>query len=329
MIFVYSFLPSLLCLLTFYFLDNFKLISLKRLLVAFLLGMLSAITAYFVNNFAFSLIPDNNIFTIVIAPVTEELLKTSIILFYFKKNRIGFLTDAALLAFIVGIGFASFENLWYIHNFTEANMLVWLIRGTGTALLHSSAVIVFSIVYFFLKEVAKTNYFIALIPAIVIHSVFNLPVLPVMPKVFTQLILLPVIVYILFALSEKKIKIWMEKDFMADLELLEMIKSGQFSNTKPGKYLAKLSEKFPPLIRVDMFCYATLYIELSFLAKGILLMREIGIEEDIDENNVAKLTELKHLEKQIGKIALRTLKPILPDFDKKMWQVFFIKEHIS
>ena len=328
MIFVFSFLPSLLCLLTFYFLDNFKLISPKRLFIAFLLGMLSAITAYFINNFAFSLIPDNNIFTIIIAPITEELLKTSIILFYFKKNRIGFLTDAALLAFIIGIGFATVENLWYINNFNNPNMLVWLIRGTGAALLHSSAVIVFSISYFFLKEVSKANYFLALIPAVILHSVFNLPVLPIIPKVFTQLILLPIIVYILFTLSENKLKIWMEKDFMADLELLEMIKSGQFSNTKLGEYLAKLSENFPPLVKVDMFCYTTLYIELSFLAKGILLMRELGIEQSLDQSAQDKLNELKSLEKQIGKIALRTLKPLLPNFDKKMWQVLFLKDNV-
>lgn len=328
MIFVYNFLPSLLCLLTFYFLDNFKLISPKRLLISFLLGIFSAITAYYVNNFAFSIIPDNNIFTIIIAPVTEELLKTSIILFYFKKNRIGFLTDAALLAFIIGIGFATFENLWYIHNFTETNMLVWLIRGTGTALLHSSAVIVFSISYYFLKEISKANFFIALIPAVILHSIFNLPILPIIPKVFTQLVLLPIIVYILFTLSEKKLKLWMEKDFMADMELLEMIKSGNFSKTKTGQYLAKLSKNFPPLVKVDMFCYTTLYIELSFLTKGILLMREIGIEEPLDQSALDKLNELKSLEKEIGKTILRTLNPLLPNFDKKMWQMLFLKDNI-
>lgn len=328
MIYLFSFLPSVLCLITFWFLDNFKLVSLKRGFIFFFIGGLCALFAYYINNYAYFLIKNGSIFTIVFAPFSEEFLKTMIIFLLFKFNRIGFLTEATLLAFITGIGFATFENLWYIHNFAESNLLLWLIRGSGTALLHASSIIVFSIIYYFTKEKKTGNYFLALFSAVVIHSVFNLPFIPVMPKVFIQLILLPFLVYGLFLLSEKKLKQWMEKDFMVDLELLEMIKSGTFSETKTGKYLAKISDCFPPLVRVDMFCYAILYIELSFLAKGLLLMKELGIEEKIHMNEIEKLNELKALEKQIGKSAVRVLKPILPDFEKKMWQVFFLSDNL-
>ncbi|HOD55659.1 MAG TPA: PrsW family glutamic-type intramembrane protease [Candidatus Cloacimonadota bacterium] len=328
MIYLFSFLPSILCLITFWFLDNFSLVSFKRLILYFVLGVMSAICAYYINSFAYKLILNDKIFTGIFAPLSEEFLKTLIILFSFRYNKIGFLTEAILLAFIAGIGFATFENLWYIHNFTESNLFLWLIRGSGTALLHASSTIVFSIIYFFTKEKKKGNYPLALLSAIVIHSVFNLPFIPVMPKVLIQLVLLPVLVYGLFFLSEKKLNLWMEKDFEKDFELLEMIKSGNFSNTKYGKYLATISESFPPLVKVDIFCYAILYIELSFYAKGLLLMKEVGLETKIQQNEIDKLNELKELEKNIGKSAIRVLRPILPDFNKKMWQVFFLRDNL-
>ena len=74
--------------------------------------------------------------TIMLAPITEELLKAFPILFYAitfsdKKEKL-FTASMA-----TGIGFAILENAYYlIKNYETFSMLSALIRGFGTGLMH-------------------------------------------------------------------------------------------------------------------------------------------------------------------------------------------------
>lgn len=325
--YIFSLLPSLLFIICFYYLDSFKLISKKLIGFLFLSGLISAFLSLYVNDGLNLYFQNFEVISLFVAPVAEEMLKSIFLVYLFKQKRLGFLTDSALAGFIVGLGFASFENVWYLHTFALDNPLLWIIRGCGSALLHAGSTSLFSILlyYFSEKEKSKMVYLYSIVPSILLHFIFNLPIFPIMPKVVLQLVLIPSLLYFIYVLSEKKLYHWMEKDFDVDHSILRMIRSDQFSQTELGKYLASLSEKFPPLVRVDMFCYIQLSIELSFYAKGLLLMQEMEIEINIEDEQLDKIRELEDLKKQIGKSGLLVLKPVLPNFDKKLWQVLWIK----
>lgn len=325
--YIFSLLPSLLFIICFYYLDSFKLISKKIIGLLFLSGLISAFLSLYINDGFNLYIQKFELISLYFAPIVEETLKSLILVYFFQKKRFGFLTDSALAGFIVGLGFASFENVWYLHTFALDNPLLWIIRGCGSALLHAGSTSLFSLLFYYFseKEKSKMVYLYSIVPSILLHFFFNLPLFPIIPKVVLQLVLIPSLLYFIYVLSEKKLYHWMEKDFDVDHSILRMIRSDQFSQTELGKYLASLSANFPPLVRVDMFCYIQLSIELSFYAKGLLLMQEMDLEIEIDTEQLEKIRELEELKKVIGKSGLLVLKPILPNFDKKIWQILWIK----
>src|SRR4030042_818092 len=61
------------------------------------------------------------------------------------RRRVGFLVDAAIAGFAVGAGFAAAENLQYFVTLGPSSLLLWVVRGFGTALMHGSAPAVLAI----------------------------------------------------------------------------------------------------------------------------------------------------------------------------------------
>ena len=114
---------------------------------------------------------------------------------------------------------------------------------------------------------------------------------------------------------------WLELDFDADTELIGMITSGQFPESKIGMYLNDLKTKFEGPVVVDMLCYLRIYTELAIRAKGVLMMRENGFEMPAGERTREKLEELHYLEQSIGKTGCLAMKPFLQFERKDLWQM--------
>ena len=52
---------------------------------------------------------------------------------------------------------------------------------------------------------------------------------------------------------------------------------------------------------LDMLCYLRVYTELALRAKGVLMMRENGLDTPVGERTREKFEEMRYLEKSIGK----------------------------
>jgi len=107
--------------------------------------------------------------------------------------------------------------------------------------------------------------------------------------------------------------------------MLGFLKSGKFSETKQGQYLAGFRNVFSGEIVLDLFCYLRVYLELAIRAKGVLLLRETGMNISADEEIKAKFKELKYLEKSIGSAGKTILKPLLHTSAKELWQMYFLE----
>ena len=114
---------------------------------------------------------------------------------------------------------------------------------------------------------------------------------------------------------------WLELDFDADTRLLDQINSGDFAKSKIGIFLNDLRSKFEGPIVVDMLCYLRLYTELAIRAKGVLMMRENGLDVPVGERTREKFEELHYLEKSIGKTGCLAMKPFLQIERKDLWQM--------
>ena len=138
------------------------------------------------------------------------------------------------------------------------------------------------------------------------------------------LIVIPAFFVGLFHLSELRTRDWLGAGFDADTELLELINSGELSNSKVGMYLQSLREKFEGPIVADLLCYLRLHTELSIRAKGLLMMRESGFMNRTGEETRAKLEELRYLEKSIGATGKLAIKPFLRMSQKDLWQFYML-----
>jgi len=167
-------------------------------------------------------------------------------------------------------------------------------------------------------------YLPALAVAIFLHSIFNhFLVAPVLQTIGT-LFILPPLLQLVFHRSSKALHDWLELDFDADADLITMIESGEFPESKIGCFLEDLRGKFEGPIVVDMLCYLRVYTELAIRAKAALIARENGLDLPVGERTREKFEELHYLEKSIGKTGCLAMKPFLQIERKDLWQMHVI-----
>jgi RsiW-degrading membrane proteinase PrsW (M82 family) len=258
------------------------------------------------------------------APIVEELLKGAAVAVLLARRRVGFLVDASIMGFAVGAGFAAVENLHYFLVLEDPNLLLWVVRGFGTAVMHGSVTAVMAILGKLLADrLGATKPWVTLpgwLLAIALHSLFNHFL--VSPRVTTVLMLffLPAFFVVIFELSERVTRDWLGVGFDSDAELLQLIHSGKISQDRIGRYLEELKERFPATTVADILCLLRVRLELSIRAKGILLMRQAGFEPPPDPELEAQFAELQYLERSIGATGLLAMAPFFHFSDRDLWQ---------
>jgi RsiW-degrading membrane proteinase PrsW (M82 family) len=323
-------LPVLIFLLVLLYMDSYKLVNLRTVLWVILAGSLLPVAGYWLNGYAIGQLGwDLPTYSRYAAPVIEEGLKASVMIFLFRTNRIGFLVDSAILGFAVGAGFGVVENFYYLYMASDAHIAVWVVRGFGTAIMHGGVMALFGVLAQTLTERSmKINpllYLPGFIVAITIHSIFNhFPGTPILTTMGTLMILPPILLFV-FQKSARSMHEWLEVDFDEDAMLLEQISSGGFTESRIGKFLEDLKQKFPGTVVVDMLCYLRLYTELALRAKGVLMMRENGLDTPVGERTKAKFEEMRYLEKSIGKTGLLAMSPFLQMTRKDLWQLYILE----
>jgi RsiW-degrading membrane proteinase PrsW (M82 family) len=322
-------LPVCCFLAALVYLDSYKLVPMRWILGTIGFGCITAVVSYPLNGGIGGLL-DIEFLTLTryVAPVVEEALKALLIVALIRNNRIGFLVDAAIFGFAVGAGFAIFENLFYLQYSPTMSLGTWIVRGFGTAIMHGGATAIFSIMAHTLMGQHPGKGRVLLLPgfvvAIVVHSLFNHFFFPPVINTLVVLASLPVLLGVVFQLSEKSVSDWLGMGFDADTELIELINSGEFSASKVGLYLHSLKEKFDGPVVVDLLCYLRLHTELSIRAKGLLMLREQGFMHKAGEETRAKLEELKFLKSSIGPTGLLAIKPFLQMSQKDLWQFYML-----
>jgi len=321
-----SFFPVLLFMAFLFQLDSFKLVRIKVVILCLLCGILSTAAGYFLNTFLGKwFAADFQFLSRYIAPFTEEILKSLLVFYLISKKKIGFAIDAAIYGFAIGAGFSLAENIWYLLNTPpEFNALIWIIRGFGTAVMHGGCTALFAVLL--ISGVNRPGKRLpaavsGLLLAIFLHGAFNAFLFsPIVQTIFIS-ISLPVVMAIVFRQSNEKLQRWLEIEFFSEIELLNMIRKGEFTTTKAGQFLISLKDRFAPEIIVDMYCYISLYMELSIKAKRNLMLRENGFPVIMEEDIQSKLAELSQLRKQIGKVGELSLAPLIRLNYRNLWKL--------
>jgi RsiW-degrading membrane proteinase PrsW (M82 family) len=149
-----------------------------RLPIAFMLaGIFVSVFAAEVNGLLQSLLsmPAYNL-TIIVTPISEEILKAIPILVYATvisdKKETLFTASMA-----TGIGFAVLENAYYLLNDTSFNMMDSMIRAFGAGLMHGMCTLLVGVGISFVKKKSKiflAGTFALLSTAITYHGIYNM-----------------------------------------------------------------------------------------------------------------------------------------------------------
>ncbi|MFT5571622.1 MAG: RsiW-degrading membrane proteinase PrsW (M82 family) [Cryomorphaceae bacterium] len=321
--------PVLLFLISLQYLDSYKLVNIKVILTVITVGGAVAACCYWLNGAVIEYLDwDVKRYSRYAAPIVEEAMKALVVIYLFRSHRIGFLVDAAILGFAVGAGFAVIENFYFLYLAPDAHIAIWVVRGFGTAIMHGASMAIFAVLAQLLTErnikINPILYLPGFVVAVLIHSTFNhFPGTPILTTAGTLLVL-PTILFLVFQQSARAMHDWLEVDFDEDAMLLEQLNSGKFTESKLGEFLDDLKQSFPGTVVVDMLCYYRLYTELALRAKGRLMAREAGLDTPIDETTKEKFTEMRFLEKSIGKTGCLAMSPFLAMTRKDLWQLFIL-----
>lgn len=322
-------LPVMCFLGALVYLDSYKLVRVRWILGTIAVGGGVALSTYFVHTSLLDMSGlDFTQYVRYLSPPIEETLKGLIIVALLRMNRIGFLVDAAIFGFAVGAGFSVIENMYYLQQLEESHIGIWIVRGFGTAIMHGGATAIFAVSYRALIREESRSHLIAFLPGLLIasaiHSMYNHFFFSPINNALVVVVTLPVMLSIVYRQSERAVATWLDVGFDADTELLELINSGQFSNSKVGIYLLTLKEKFRGEIVADLLCYLRLHVELAIRAKGLLMMRESGFVSEVGEETRAKLEEMKFLEDSIGTTGKLAIKPFLQMSRQDLWQFYVL-----
>ena len=324
-------LPVLLFLGLLVLLDSFKLVPLRSVLAALAAGALAAAVGALLNAWLLDATAiSGDTLARYVAPPVEEALKALWVVRLLRRGRTGFLVDAAILGFAVGAGFALVENVLYLRALPERELGLWLVRGLGTAVLHGATTAIVAILAKGLGDRHPELGLAAFVPgyatAVLVHSAYNHQLLPPVLSAGVLLVVLPLLLVLVFERSERRTRDWMGVGLDTDLEVVESIVSGQALDTRIGHYLRSLKERFPGEVVADMLCLLRIQAELSIRAKGLLLAREAGLEPEVGGDVRDRLTELRYLERSIGRTGLLAMAPIRRQDARALWQVYLLEQ---
>jgi RsiW-degrading membrane proteinase PrsW (M82 family) len=323
-------LPVVTFLALLVLLDSFKLVAPRTVLRSLLMGAFAAGVALLVNTFLLEQTGMSlDVYRRYVGPLVEELAKAAWLVVLLRRKRIGFVVDAAIHGFAVGTGFALVENIHYLRSLPQASVLLWVVRGLGTAVTHGSTTAIFAVLSKSLTDRRGRTDAAAFLPgfllAATIHSLFNHFVLPPLVSTAVVLVAMPLLFITVFERSEKSTRHWLGTSFDSRMELLESILNGDVRDTHVGAYLQSLRSRFAPAIVADMLCYLRVHAELGMRAKAQLIARQAGLQLPVGEEVRSNLVELKYLEKTIGRTGKLALQPFLAASDRELWSMTLLR----
>ena len=178
-----------------------------RLPISFMIiGIFVSVFASEVNGLLSKLLSmDTYNQTVIVTPVTEELLKALPVLYYAvvisdKRERL-FTASMA-----IGIGFALLENAYFLLNSDNFTIIIAIIRAFGAGLMHGMCTLLVGVGISFVKKKSKlfaVGTFGLLSTAIVYHGIYNILI---QSEFSTVGALLPIATYIPFLIWRLHIK---------------------------------------------------------------------------------------------------------------------------
>lgn len=325
--------PVVILLAAFLWLDVFHLLSWKATAWLLLLGGTTALIAYPISGRALDALPLGfSNYSRFVAPWIEEALKALVVVWLFIRNRIGYKIDAALSGMAIGAGFAIVENLIYLAQMPAISPGIWLVRGAGTAIMHSGSVAVMAALAHQANEhdlLAKAGDWkfhpLAFVPgyavAVALHTGFNqFPERPLVAMVVTM-ISVPLTVILVFSFGAREAASMLKVERAQHLADQPALGAGTWPDSDSGRRLRALAGEQPAVAKL-VLDYWRVLTEIVLSAETRMIERANGEmhdrEADLDR---ARFEALAELEARFAPATLRAVKKLLPFSRNDLWDI--------
>ena len=334
-------IPVLLLLTIFVWLDAFKLMSLKEILVLLLFGGVAAIAAYPISGRMIDTLPIGfNFYSRFIAPWIEEALKAVVVIVLFRMNRVGYKLDAVVSGFAIGAGFSVVENIFYLTIFPDYGAGTWIVRGLGTAVMHGTTLALVAAIAHELaeresREAAAAFHFNLLwflpgyLVAVAIHTAFNqFPDRPLLAMMGAA-IFAPLAIIAIFHFGTAEAQGWLAAEAAEHQAQLDSLSAGNWPDSPSGRKISALADRLGPEGVKRVRRYWELQAWLVLEAEQTL-MEEASGDATIDRAQVrSALAELDGLKRALGKSSFAALKALLPFSRNDYWEVAELRQRIG
>jgi RsiW-degrading membrane proteinase PrsW (M82 family) len=333
--------PVLLLLAVFVWLDAFKLMSLREILLLLVLGAIGALIAWPISGRLLDTLPIGfSIYSRFIAPWIEEAIKAAAMILLFRLNRIGYKLDAVISGFAIGAGFSVVENLFYLTIFPFYGTGTWLVRGFGTAIMHGTTLAVLAAMAHEFAEretrEAAADYDFHLmwfVPgygvAVALHTAFNqFPDRPML-AMLGAVIVAPLVLIAILNFGTAEAQRWLIAESAEHRAQLDALRSGEWPSGPAGERIAALAGRLDPETGKRIRRYWELQAWLVSEAEASMLKEADGHEE-IDRSHIrAALAELDGLKQALGRSTFTALQALLPFSRNDLWELDELKQRLG
>ena len=223
--------------------------------------------------------------------------------------------------------------MWYLTPaVADANISAWLVRGFGTAIMHGGATALFAVISHEMTErqaeAAAAGYrfnpllFLpGLAVAMAVHSGFNhFPHQPILIMALT-LLLVPLMLFLTLARSERATQQWLKSDEAAHRQALEDIRSGRFAESEAGQAVRHAVNRLGAGAADDAFAYVELKTALVLRAEELIHASQSGAKIEIGVAEKDMFARLDALEKKLGKPVLAAINTRLGFTRNDLWEL--------
>ena len=333
--------PVLILLAVFVWLDAFKLMSMREIVVLLVLGGLGALAAWPVAGRFLDTLPIGfSIYSRFIAPWIEEAIKAAIMILLFRLNRIGYKLDAVISGFAIGAGFSVAENIIYLVQFPDYGVGTWLVRGLGTAVMHGTTLALLAAIAHELSERATRQsaadfklqlwWFVpGYVVAGLLHMAFNhFPDRP-MVAMMGALLVAPVVLMAVFHFGTSEAQQWLHAEYAEHQEQLASLRAGRWPGGPSGERIAALAGRTDPETATRLRRYWELQAWLVVEAEETMIEEADG-DAQFDATQIrAAFAELAGLRRAIGRTTFAAFKALLPFSRNDEWEVAELRERIG
>ena len=334
-------IPVLLLLAVYVWLDAFKLMSFREIVLLLLLGGLAALIVYPISGRVLDALPLGfSTYSRFVAPWIEEAIKAVVIIGLFWFNRIGYKLDAVISGFAIGAGFSVVENIIYLWVYPDYGAGTWMVRGLGTAVMHGTTLAVMAAIAHELaeremREAAGDFRFNLLwfVPgyliAVGLHIAFNqFPDRPLI-AMLGSMVVAPLAIMAIFSFGTSEAEKWLATESAEHKAQLEALRAGHWPEGPSGKKIAALAQRVDSETAKRLRRYWELQVWLVHEAEETMLEEANGDAKFDPAQIQAAFAELKGLRKALGRSTFTALKALLPFSRNDYWELSELKERVQ